>query len=249
VDSVRLLLPFAGDNHCLEERRRQAKSRGQGIYIPKSMTGQGRGKRLKASCGPSDACFRGVPADTRRVYLLLLRLHAALRTQRATAAQPGAALVAFLRLRRAQPPGIWAQPPGRRPGPEPSPAHLGPTNEFPSPPPRHRHRRRVGRGRPTLARAQTVRKAVAEFAPSRPQRFQDLFPAKDVITELRQKRAAATTACSATTAAESAPQSRAATQSLHRSEISATPLRKLTWRRWTEKSATDGVRSARTDGA
>src|SRR2546430_3875372 len=74
-----------------------------------------------------------------------------------------------------------------------------------------------------------------------PQRFQDLFPAKDFITELRQKRAAATTACSASTAAESAPQSRAATQSLHRSEISATPLRKLTWRRGTQKSATDGV--------
>src|SRR5256884_8982107 len=34
-----------------------------------------------------------------------------------------------------------------------------------------------------------VRKAVAEFTPSRPQRFQDLFPAKDVIAELRQKRA------------------------------------------------------------
>src|SRR5882762_1454858 len=35
----------------------------------------------------------------------------------------------------------------------------------------------------------TVRKAVEEFTPSRPQRFQDLFPAKDVIAELRQKRA------------------------------------------------------------
>src|SRR5437660_6951637 len=34
-----------------------------------------------------------------------------------------------------------------------------------------------------------VRKAVAEFTPSRPQKFQDLFPAKDVIAELRQKRA------------------------------------------------------------
>jgi transposase-like protein len=35
----------------------------------------------------------------------------------------------------------------------------------------------------------TVRKAVEEFTPSRPQKFQDLFPAKDVIAELRQKRA------------------------------------------------------------
>lgn len=35
----------------------------------------------------------------------------------------------------------------------------------------------------------TVRKAVAEFAPRRPQRFQDLAPARDVIVELRQKRA------------------------------------------------------------
>src|SRR5207302_10818321 len=34
-----------------------------------------------------------------------------------------------------------------------------------------------------------VRKAVAEFTPSRPQKFQDLLPAKDVIVELRQKRA------------------------------------------------------------
>ena len=34
-----------------------------------------------------------------------------------------------------------------------------------------------------------VRKAVEEFTPSRPQKFQDLFPAKDVIVELRQKRA------------------------------------------------------------
>jgi len=34
-----------------------------------------------------------------------------------------------------------------------------------------------------------VRKAVAEFTPSRPQKFQDLLPAKDVIAELRQKRA------------------------------------------------------------
>src|SRR2546430_7369375 len=32
-------------------------------------------------------------------------------------------------------------------------------------------------------------KAVAVFTPSRPQKFQDLFPAKDVIAELRQKRA------------------------------------------------------------
>ena len=34
-----------------------------------------------------------------------------------------------------------------------------------------------------------VRKAVEEFTPGRPQRFQDLMPAKDVIKELRQKRA------------------------------------------------------------
>jgi len=35
----------------------------------------------------------------------------------------------------------------------------------------------------------TVRKAVAEFVPRRPQRFQDLAPAKEVIMELRQKKA------------------------------------------------------------
>ena len=35
----------------------------------------------------------------------------------------------------------------------------------------------------------TVRKAVEEFTPIRPQKFQDLFPAKHVIAELRQKRA------------------------------------------------------------
>lgn len=35
----------------------------------------------------------------------------------------------------------------------------------------------------------TVRKAVEEFTPRRPQKFQDLLPAKNVITELRQKRA------------------------------------------------------------
>src|SRR5271156_1103215 len=34
-----------------------------------------------------------------------------------------------------------------------------------------------------------VRKAVAEFTPRRPQKFQDLIPAKDVIVELRQKSA------------------------------------------------------------
>jgi len=34
-----------------------------------------------------------------------------------------------------------------------------------------------------------VRKAVEEFTPRRLQKFQDLLPAKDVITELRQKRA------------------------------------------------------------
>ena len=35
----------------------------------------------------------------------------------------------------------------------------------------------------------SVRKAVEEFTPRRPQKFQDLLPAKDVIVELRQKRA------------------------------------------------------------
>jgi hypothetical protein len=35
----------------------------------------------------------------------------------------------------------------------------------------------------------TVRKAVEEFTPRRPQKFQDLLSAKDVIVELRQKRA------------------------------------------------------------
>ncbi len=35
----------------------------------------------------------------------------------------------------------------------------------------------------------TVRQAVAEFTPRRPQRFQELAPAKEVIVELRQKRA------------------------------------------------------------
>jgi len=35
----------------------------------------------------------------------------------------------------------------------------------------------------------SVRQAVAEFTPRRPEKFQDLMPAKDVITELRQKRA------------------------------------------------------------
>jgi len=35
----------------------------------------------------------------------------------------------------------------------------------------------------------TVRKAVEEFTPRRPQKFQDLLPAKEVITELRQKSA------------------------------------------------------------
>lgn len=34
-----------------------------------------------------------------------------------------------------------------------------------------------------------VRRAVAEFTPARPQRFQDLAPAREVIVELRQKRA------------------------------------------------------------
>src|SRR5580765_7699449 len=35
----------------------------------------------------------------------------------------------------------------------------------------------------------TVRKAVDEFTPRRPEKFQDLMPAKEVIVELRQKRA------------------------------------------------------------
>ncbi len=35
----------------------------------------------------------------------------------------------------------------------------------------------------------TVRKAVDEFTPRRPEKFQDLLPAKEVIVELRQKRA------------------------------------------------------------
>jgi hypothetical protein len=35
----------------------------------------------------------------------------------------------------------------------------------------------------------TVRQAVVEFTPRRPQKFQDLFPAKEVIIELRQKGA------------------------------------------------------------
>jgi len=34
-----------------------------------------------------------------------------------------------------------------------------------------------------------IRKAVTEFTPLRPQKFQDLIPAKGVIVELRQKRA------------------------------------------------------------
>jgi len=35
----------------------------------------------------------------------------------------------------------------------------------------------------------TIRQAVAEFTPRQPQKFQGLLPAKDVIAELRQKRA------------------------------------------------------------
>jgi hypothetical protein len=35
----------------------------------------------------------------------------------------------------------------------------------------------------------TVRQAVAEFTPRRPEKFQDLIAAKEVIAELRQKRA------------------------------------------------------------
>ncbi len=36
--------------------------------------------------------------------------------------------------------------------------------------------------------AAAVRKAVEEFTPRRPQKFQDLLPAKEVIVELRQER-------------------------------------------------------------
>jgi len=35
----------------------------------------------------------------------------------------------------------------------------------------------------------SVRQAVAEFAPRRPENFQDLIPAKEVIAELRPQRA------------------------------------------------------------
>ncbi len=35
----------------------------------------------------------------------------------------------------------------------------------------------------------TFRKAVEEFTPRRPEKFQDLMPAKEVIAELRKKRA------------------------------------------------------------
>ena len=35
----------------------------------------------------------------------------------------------------------------------------------------------------------TVRQAVAEFTPRRPEKFQDLIPAREVIAELRLKRA------------------------------------------------------------
>ena len=35
----------------------------------------------------------------------------------------------------------------------------------------------------------SVRQAVAAFTPRRPQRFRELYPAKEVITELRQQRA------------------------------------------------------------
>lgn len=35
----------------------------------------------------------------------------------------------------------------------------------------------------------SIRQAVAEFTPHRPEKFQDLMPAKEVIAELRQKRA------------------------------------------------------------
>jgi hypothetical protein len=34
-----------------------------------------------------------------------------------------------------------------------------------------------------------VRKAVAEFTPRRPQKFQDIIPAREVIVELRLKDA------------------------------------------------------------
>ena len=35
----------------------------------------------------------------------------------------------------------------------------------------------------------SLRKAVAEFSPRRPQKFRDISPAREVIVELRQKRA------------------------------------------------------------
>jgi hypothetical protein len=35
----------------------------------------------------------------------------------------------------------------------------------------------------------SVRQAVAEFTPRRPEKFEDLMPAREVIAELRQKRA------------------------------------------------------------
>jgi hypothetical protein len=35
----------------------------------------------------------------------------------------------------------------------------------------------------------TVRQAVADFTPRRPQKFQDLLSAKEVMAKLRQKRA------------------------------------------------------------
>lgn len=35
----------------------------------------------------------------------------------------------------------------------------------------------------------SVRQAVAEFTPRRPEKFEELMPAKEVIVELRQKRA------------------------------------------------------------
>lgn len=35
----------------------------------------------------------------------------------------------------------------------------------------------------------TIRQAVAEFSPRRPKKFHDLYPAKEVIAELRQKGA------------------------------------------------------------
>src|SRR4029434_3809086 len=73
-------------------------------------------------------------AESAACLLLSLRLHPALRTQRAALAQPDAALSTVLRLRRAKPAAIRPSSPARRAGLEPGPAHLGPAIELPSSP-------------------------------------------------------------------------------------------------------------------